>query len=115
MKITKELYTKIKYEVTRFPLEQVAVNNSISKRTARNIGNTNNYTEYRQKFCSKKQKQENNYIDQAIEKHELYIMDSILCLTESIEADHKLINKLIFIDLLVSVIGLSIIIAMIAW
>ena len=115
MKITKELYTKIKYEVDRFPADQVAVKHGISKRTAKNISNTNNYTEYRQKFCSKKQKQEKSYIDQVLEKHELYIMDSILCLTESMEADHKLINKLIFIDLLFSVIGLSTIIAMIAW
>lgn len=112
MKITKELYTKIKYEVDRFPVDQVAVSNGISKRTAKNISNTNNYTEYRKKYCTKKVASDpapvstyNN--DEVIE---------ILCAyRELMEDDVKLINKLIFINLIISVIGLSTIIAMIAW
>ena len=106
MKVTKEIYTKIK---------QNKLIPNLSKRTINHIMKTKTYTEYRQKYCNKKQKQENAFVAGVVAQHELNLLDTISTYYLLIKDQNYKLFRLQLITLIVNVILLTVICAMIAW
>lgn len=107
MKVTKEVYTKVK---------QNRLVTELSKRTINNIKKTKNYTEYRKKYAEvRKQKAENDFIAGLLAEHEIGIKQDLSFYFGSISKDYRDLNKLLIINLTVTVIGFAVLIAMIAW
>lgn len=107
MKVTKEVYTKVK---------QNRLVTELSKRTINNIKKTKNYTEYRKKYAEvRKQKVENDFIAGLLAQHEVDTKQDLSFYFGSISKDYRDLNKLMLINLTVTVIGFAVLIAMIAW
>ena len=107
MKVTKELFDKIK--------DGYACS-GLSIRTVKNITRSKNYTEYRKKYCEKKTKetkQQNILNDYVSELTNTQV--SLDILSDSVERNYTLLFKLLLINLAVTVIGFAIINALIAW
>ena len=107
MKVTKEVYTKVK---------QNRLVTELSKRTINNIKKTKNYSEYQQKFVkNRKIKSENDFIAGLLAQHELNTKDELSFYFGRHSKDYQDLNKLLIINLTVTVIGFAVLIAMIAW
>lgn len=106
MKVTKEIYQKVK---------QNEVVSELSDYTIKNIKRTKTYTEYRQKHCNKKQKQENAFVSGLIAQHELNLLDSISTYYLLVKDQNNKLFRLMLIALLCNVILLTVIFALIAW
>lgn len=105
MKVTKSIFDQVKKgELT-----------NLSKRTESNIKRCKTYTEYRQKYCTKKQKQENAFVNEVIAQHELTLLDSISTYYLLVKDQNNKLFKLQIIALLCNILLLSVIFALIAW
>lgn len=111
-KVTKEIFDSVRVNSKDFKndIDDLMVISGLSKRTIKNIIRAENYSDYRKKYCSNKDK---SVIHPKCEFN--VSEDMSLYFFGELTVDHKLINKLILINLIINVIGLSIIIAMIAW
>lgn len=111
-KVTKEIFDSVRVNSKDFKndIDDLMVISGLSKRTIKNIIRAENYSDYRKKYCSSKPKEPTISADCQFD-----ISDDLALYFGELTVDHKLINKLILINLIVDVIGLSIIIAMIAW
>ena len=106
MKVTKDAYDQVKKNY---------LVGSFSRRTINNIKKTKTYTEYRQKYCNKKQKQENAFVAGVVAQHELNLLDTISTYYLLIKDQNYKLFRLQLITLIVNVILLTVICAMIAW
>lgn len=106
MKVTKEIYTKVK---------QNKLVPELSKYTIDNIKRTKTYTEYRDKHCNKKQKMENAFVAELIAQHELNLLDSISTYYLLVKDQNNKLFRLQLISLICNVVLLTVIFAMIAW
>lgn len=103
MKVTIDVYNKVKEN--RLVTE-------LSKRTIRNIKNSENYSEYRKKYCVKTSNKITRYDINDVIRHCNDLADR---LETKMSYDSSLLVKFAALQLLVSVAGLGIIIALIAW
>lgn len=110
-KVTKEIFDSVRVNSNDFKndIDDLMVISGLSKRTIKNIIRAENYSDYRKKYCSNKDKSVIH------PKCEFNVSEDMALYFSELTVDHKLINKLILINLIINVIGLSIIIAMIAW
>ena len=111
MKVTKELFDKVK--------DGYACS-GLSIRTVKNITRSKNYTEYRQKYCEKKTKEtkQQNILNDYLDSIYCEVTNSQMSfdiLSDTVERNYTLLFKLLLINLVVTVIGFAIIIALIAW
>lgn len=107
MKVTKEVYTKVK---------QNRLVTELSKRTINNIKKTKNYTEYRKKYAEvRRTKASNDFITSLITQHEIDMKQDFALYCGLISKDINTISKLLIYYLIIMVIGFSVLIALIAW
>lgn len=107
MKVTKELFDQIK--------KNKIVPNSVSACTVKKILKSKNYTEYRKKFCNKKEKEVTSFTAGAIAQHELNMLNNMGDYYISLKQQVEVLTRLQFIGLGVAVIGFTVLIAMLAW
>lgn len=109
-KVTKEVFETVRVNSKSFnnDLDDLTVISGLSKRTIKNILKAPNYQEYRNKFCKRKDKEPT-----VPANCEFDVAEDLSLYFGELTIDHKLISRLVLINLVVTVIGLSIIIAMI--
>lgn len=113
-RVTKEVFESVRVNSlnSSFDMDDLQVMSGLSRRTIKNIVHAKDYSDYRKKYCTKKNK--NVEVKTEFEP-EPYLTDSLSYYYADLQTEHKLINKMLLINLIVTVIGLSIIIGMIAW
>lgn len=103
MKVTKQLFDEIK--------KSKAAPSVLSDRTVKNIFKCKTYTEYKQKFCQpRKQK-----VDTDIIRYYDNLMIDVEIYYRLIKRKNEELFKLILINMIVTIIGLTVIIGLIAW
>ena len=109
-KVTKEVFETVRVNARDFnnDVDDLTVISGLSKRTIKNILHATNYQEYRSKYCKSKVKEPT-----VPTNCEFDVAEDLSLYFGELTIDHKLITKLVLINLVVTVIGLSIIIAMI--
>ena len=104
MKVTKDVYDNVKKGFT----------GTLSKRTISNIKNSKDYNEYRRKYCVKKTYKNIATINDVNDIIRVINVD-VNRIEEQITEFNHLFNRVCLIQLLVTVIGFTVIIALIAW
>lgn len=107
MKVTKDLYNQIK--------EKKLAPAKLSDRTVKNIFNTKNYVEYRNKYQIKKAKQTESNIEDMISRCGLTIGNDITDHYFLLKNQLEVIFRIHLISLIVTVLGFTVLIAMLAW
>lgn len=107
MKVTKVVYDNVKEGKPHYI-------GMLSKRTISNIKNSKDYNEYRRKYCVKKTYKNIATINDVNDIIRVINVD-VNRIEEQITEFNHLFNRVCLIQLLVTVIGFTVIIALIAW
>lgn len=107
MKVTEELFKTIK--------QTKVAPAKLSARTVKNILNSKNYSEYRNKYQIKKGKQTESRIEDIISRCGLTINNDMADYYFLLKNQVEIIFRIHLISLIVTIIGFTVLIAMLAW